>query len=256
MPKGSRARNTEAAGAAAALRHFDDGEREHAAQSGGGLFPPLFVGVDDYFGIGAGEENVALGFEFLAQFAEIVNFSVEDDGERAGFVPDGLRAAGKIDDAEAPRANDNGRGGEKTFFIGTAMNDRIEHAADYGLAILLRVQSDNTTNSAHGSNSPFGPGFNNSKCFRSTKTSTQTGLRAESISRSNQESNDLSSSRVEQCSCEIINSIFPHVRAYCRVPKSRPRRSASPPRNSCSRILRAIGIPASCFGWEASKVLE
>ncbi len=122
-------------GAAATLRHFDDREREHAAQSGDGLFAPLLVGVDDYFGVGAREESVALGFEFLAQFAEIVNFAVEDDRERAGFVPDGLRAAGKIDDAEAPRADDDGRGDEKSFFIGAAMDDRREHAAYDGLAV-------------------------------------------------------------------------------------------------------------------------
>jgi len=95
--------------------------------------------VDDYFGIGASEERVPLVFEFLAQLAEIVNFSVEDNGESAGFVPDGLRAAGKINDAEAARAGDYGRGGKKTFFIGAAMNDGSEHAADDGLAADFRV---------------------------------------------------------------------------------------------------------------------
>jgi len=122
-------------GAAATLGHFDDGEREHAAQSGDGLFTPLLVGVDDYFSVGAGEERVALGFEFLAQLAKIVNFSVEDDRERAGFIPDGLRAAGKIDDAKAPRADDDWWGGEKSFFIRAAMDNRREHTAYDGLTV-------------------------------------------------------------------------------------------------------------------------
>ena len=77
--------------------------------------------------------------QFLAQFAEIVNFAVVDDGERAGFVPNGLRTARKINDAEAAGTCDDGRGDENSFFIGAAMNDGGEHAADDRLAIYLRV---------------------------------------------------------------------------------------------------------------------
>ena len=137
-------------GAAATLRHFGDRKREHAAQFGDGMFAPLFIGVDDYFGIRARQESVAFVFQFLAQFAEIVNFAVVDDGKRTGFVPDGLRTAGKINDAEAARASDYGWGDENSLFIGAAMNDGGEHAADDGLGISLRVYSDGAADSAHG----------------------------------------------------------------------------------------------------------
>ena len=100
---------------------------------------PLFVGVDDYFGIGACAEDVALGFQLAAQLAEIVDFAVVDHGERAGLVPNGLRTAGKINDAEATRAGDDGRCDQNSFLIGAAVNDGCEHAADNGFTVSLRV---------------------------------------------------------------------------------------------------------------------
>jgi len=82
---------------------------------------------------------MTVGFQLVAQLAEFVNYSVEDDGGRAGFVPDGLRAAGKLDGAATSRTGDDGRCGEKTFFIRDAMNDCVEHAADGGLDVYFRT---------------------------------------------------------------------------------------------------------------------
>ena len=68
--------------AAAALRHLDHRRSANMPRSLlDGLFAPLFVGVDDYFGIRACAEDVALGLQLAAQFAEIVDFAVEDDGD-------------------------------------------------------------------------------------------------------------------------------------------------------------------------------
>jgi hypothetical protein len=91
----------------------------------------------------------------LAQFAEIIDFAVVDDSDRAGLVPDGLRATGQINDAEPPRAGHDRRSNEDPLFIGAAMNDGGEHSPDYGFAVFLGVKSDGTANSTHRVSSAF-----------------------------------------------------------------------------------------------------
>jgi hypothetical protein len=56
--------------------------------------------MDDHLGIGLGRESVPLGFEGWTDFSEVVDFTIEDDGNRPGLVEDRLLPAGEIDDAE------------------------------------------------------------------------------------------------------------------------------------------------------------
>ena len=124
---------------------------------------------------------MALVLQFLAQFAEIVNFAVVDDGERAGFVPNGLRTAGKINDAEAPGAGDDGRSDENSFFIGAAMHDGGEHAANHNLARFFRINSDRAANSTHRIVSPSRFEFHQFEKYSVDKDTQQLRLGSHSI---------------------------------------------------------------------------
>src|SRR5208282_6739167 len=94
-------RKEDARGAsAAALGHLDYGERKHSEQPLDRALAPFLIGVDDDLGVGARAKAVAAGFELIAKRHEIVDLAVEDHGERSRFVPNGLAATGKIDDAE------------------------------------------------------------------------------------------------------------------------------------------------------------
>ena len=135
--------------AVASLGQFDHGKGKHAAEFCGAIFAPLLVGVDDYFGVRARAKLVAGSFQLLAQFAEIINFAVVDNGERAGLVPNGLGATGKINDAETAGGGHDGRRDENSLFIGAAMNDGGKHAADERLAGFIGVEADGTANSTH-----------------------------------------------------------------------------------------------------------
>ena len=57
-----------------------------------------FVEVDQYLGIAVGLETMPRRFEPVFQFAKIVDFTVEDDPNRAVFVGKRLFAAGNVDD--------------------------------------------------------------------------------------------------------------------------------------------------------------
>lgn len=76
-------------------------EGEHASQTGDKVIAPLFVGVNDNFGVGLGLELVSGGDELLAEFGGVVDFAVVGDPDGAVFVGKGLVAACKIDDAQA-----------------------------------------------------------------------------------------------------------------------------------------------------------
>ena len=69
----------------------------------------------------------------LAQFAIVIQLAVEEDGNVLGFVPNGLVAARKIDDAQTAHAEREPWRAciacEKTFLIGTAVAHHGGHHA-------------------------------------------------------------------------------------------------------------------------------
>src|SRR5579863_9010317 len=93
---------------------------------------------------------MAVGFEFAAEFAEIVNFAVVNHREGASFVPYRLATSGQIHNTEASHACDNGRRDKNSFFIRPAMDHGSHHPADDRLAGLFRLDSDSSADSTHG----------------------------------------------------------------------------------------------------------
>ena len=81
------------------LAQIEQRKSKHAAQFGEALFAPLFPGMHEYFGVGLRGEAVAAKKEGFTQLAIVVEFAVENDRDVVGFVPDGLVAAGQINNA-------------------------------------------------------------------------------------------------------------------------------------------------------------
>ena len=107
----------------------EDGEGEHAEEPVEALGAPMEEGLKEDFGVGAGMEGAAGGAQFIAEFAEVVDFAVEND-RGAGFgILEGLAAALEVDDGEAAVA-EAGVGGEKEAVVVGAAE---EHGVEGGL---------------------------------------------------------------------------------------------------------------------------
>ena len=82
-----------------------DCEREHPIKSLDATRSPFLIGFEDDFGVALREEPIAFAHEFAAQFAEIIDAAVEDDGEAELRIDHRLGGCGgKIDDAEPAMA--------------------------------------------------------------------------------------------------------------------------------------------------------
>ena len=91
-------------------------------------------------------------FQIRAQFAEVVDLSVENDANRLVFVEDRLVTAGQVDDAQAPNAQSDAAFDKDAFIVWTAMNKSLTHPvnrcfADRGRAI--RMSLHDTRDAAH-----------------------------------------------------------------------------------------------------------
>ena len=69
-------------------------ERKHAAQSRQHVLATFFKKMQQHFSVGVGFKNVSARQQFFTQRAVIVDFTVEDDAQRAVFVGHRLIAGG------------------------------------------------------------------------------------------------------------------------------------------------------------------
>ena len=111
-------------------RGIPEGQAKHAVEPRQCTKTPLLVGMHDDFGIGTGLESVTEGLQFVAQLAEVVDFSVEHDPHGAGLVGDGLVASFQVDDAQPPYPKGQSPVAEDAFVIGTAVDEAPRHRLD------------------------------------------------------------------------------------------------------------------------------
>ncbi len=133
-----------------ARAEVNDAECEHAAETADAIIAPLFKGMDDHFGVAAGVEGVAGGFELGAELSEVVDFAVEGDPDVAVFVGHGLLACGGVDDGKAAVTEGDVGADEVSVAIGSAMGDGAGHAADGGVIRDRLLMGDDAGNAAHG----------------------------------------------------------------------------------------------------------
>ena len=133
------------------------GEGEHAPEPLHTAVSPLFIPVDDDFGVGVGPEHVAGRFQFGPQFPEIVNFSVENHLEGFVFVADGLFTGRQVNDAQPPVPQEDAGIEEVSPVVRAAMT---QHSGIVGERIVLPVEFpvkvEKAENSAHGASVRFG----------------------------------------------------------------------------------------------------
>ena len=134
--------------------HIENGESKHPTQVAEARFAPLFIRVDDRFGIGVGAKHVAAALELFPQRAEIVNFAIENDCDVARFIENRLVSAGKIDNTEPAHAHRCVRSGggsdQLAMLVGSAMEHRAIHIAHHARGIRSVRYTDGSTNAAHG----------------------------------------------------------------------------------------------------------
>jgi hypothetical protein len=85
------------------------GKGKHAAEVVHAIDAPLFPGMHDGFGIGAGAEGMAESGQFRDQIDEVVDLAVEHHPDAVILVRQGLLTGGDVDDRQATVTEDRGR---------------------------------------------------------------------------------------------------------------------------------------------------
>ena len=99
-----------------------DGESEHAAQPGQHAFALAGEQRQQDFGVGRGAEGNAINLQRPAQFAEVVNLAVEDDGVAPIGGHHRLVGAGvQVENGQAAMAQDNAFARPHPFRVGAAL---------------------------------------------------------------------------------------------------------------------------------------
>src|SRR6185436_4063144 len=89
----------------------------------------LLIEMRQDFGIRRAVENVAAGLELRAQFAIVINLSVEDDRDALVFVIGGLLSGHQVDDRQPAHAERDTVTNDITFGVRTAMKHPVAHRA-------------------------------------------------------------------------------------------------------------------------------
>jgi len=122
---------------------------EHPVEMGQAVFAVLLVGVNDHLGIGTAREPMTPSLEDLGQLAEVVDFAIEDDAERAALVGDRLLAGGEIDDLQPAVAESNGSVDEVAFLVGPAVAQSGRHAVNEIWIGAPLIQREEAAKAAH-----------------------------------------------------------------------------------------------------------
>src|SRR6185295_19083904 len=108
---------------------------EHAAQACERILAPLFVGVNDRFGVAVGVEAMTPRDQFCSKLGIVMNFAIEDDPDRAVFVLDWLLAGRQIDDREPPHTECYTGHDAASFVVRTTVADRSAHPPKSGIGV-------------------------------------------------------------------------------------------------------------------------
>ena len=93
-------------------------------------FLVVFPAVRNDFGVAVGGEAMAAAFQLGLHLGVVEQLAVEDDGDAAVLVEDGLPAVGQADDAEAARGERQAGPFEVAVLVRPAVDDGVGHRAD------------------------------------------------------------------------------------------------------------------------------
>src|SRR5882757_381765 len=127
-----------------------DREREHAAQILHALGSVLLIEVNDGFRVAVSTVGMSTGNEWFAQAGVVIDLAVEDNGDRAIFVGDGLVAASDVYDAEAAHPDGEGAVGMESIIVGPAVGDDLAHGSQSGrFGARITGEFENSGDPAH-----------------------------------------------------------------------------------------------------------
>ena len=112
-----------------APRLVPEREREHAAKTVNGLLSPLFVRVDDHFGVRAGPEAMTGSLQLGSDLHEVVDLAVENHPHGPVFVGQRLVAGRQIDDAQTAVSEAEAGRDVESVRVRAAMGDDGRHGA-------------------------------------------------------------------------------------------------------------------------------
>ncbi len=113
-----------------------DDKSEHAIKLLYARWPILLIGMYDHLSVGAAAKDMAFGFQYLAQFEEVVDFPVVSDPHRTIFIRHRLTAMfAQIDNTETSMTERHPRIGIQPVLVGTAMGKGLCHLAHQGLIL-------------------------------------------------------------------------------------------------------------------------
>src|SRR5262245_21482194 len=126
---------------------------KHAVQAMQTRGPEFLIKMHNYFGVGSRFEPVALLFELVSKFLEVIDFSVEGNPNRLVFISNGLSSPNrKIDDAEPfvaqPHRKPTDVSHDLARVIGTTVFQAITHRPQDFL-INSSFRANVSVNSAH-----------------------------------------------------------------------------------------------------------
>src|SRR5436190_508590 len=81
----------------ALVSEIPNAEAEHAVEMIKDIRPPLFVAVNNYFGIAVSPKTVAAALQFNSQFLVVIDLPVEDDANASLRIEHRLMTTGQID---------------------------------------------------------------------------------------------------------------------------------------------------------------
>ena len=145
-----------------------DGKGEHAAEAFEAIGAPGAEGFENDFGVAMSAEMVTEGFEFCAEFCEVVDFTVEDNDGVAVLSDDRLIAGAEVDDLEADSAQGYSCVLKDPLLIGTAVGDCLcdeLDASGLGCGAQVRKASDTAHSSSLAGMSQLGWIYEDVLCF-------------------------------------------------------------------------------------------
>src|SRR6185437_1923357 len=107
-----------------------ESEGELPAQVRKQFFLIVLPAVRDQFRVAVGGEAMAASFQFGTHFGVVEQFAIEDDGDGAILIMNGLAAVGQPDNAETARGKRQSRPFEEAIFIRSAMIQSLRHRLD------------------------------------------------------------------------------------------------------------------------------
>ena len=126
-------------------------DREHPAQLADVVRPVLLVEVQVDLGVARRSEAMPAPFERRAQLEVVVDLAVLDDLNGAVLVPDGLVAAGEVDDGETARRQSDRAVDERARAVRAAVAQRLVHALERPRVDGASVERGESADPAHGS---------------------------------------------------------------------------------------------------------